>query len=151
MSPLDVYAALRFALAAVLYVFFGVLLWLWWRSERQTSAVSTTQLDAALVVIDAGQTSLRAEQVFNVGAVCAIGRAPTADVVIADDGASLEHAVIHRREGRWWIEDLASKNGTWVNRALLERACPLRAGDMIAIAGVTLKFSDAPDRARSPA
>ncbi len=149
MSPLEVYAALRFALAAALYAFFGVLLWLWWRSERQAAALSTPRNDAALVVIDAGHTALRAEQVFAVGAVCAIGRAPTADVVIGDDGASLEHAVIHRREGRWWIEDLASKNGTWVNQALLERACPLRAGDMIAIASVTLRFTDAVDRARS--
>ncbi len=149
MSPLEVYAILRFALAGALYVFFGVLVWLWWRSERQAGASPSTQSEAALVVVDAGHTTLRAEQVFTVGAVCAIGRAPTADVVIGDDGASLEHAVIHHREGRWWIEDLASKNGTWVNRALLERACPLRAGDMIAIASVTLRFTDAAERDRT--
>ncbi len=143
MNPLEAYAILRVALAVALYGFFGALLWLWWRSERASQPAPRPSAPATLTVVDAGRTGLAPERVFAVGDVCTIGRAATADVVIADDGASLEHCVIHRREGRWWIEDLGSKNGTWLNQSLVERPGPLRAGDMIAIAGVTMRFTEA--------
>jgi pSer/pThr/pTyr-binding forkhead associated (FHA) protein len=150
MNPLDVFAALRLVLAVVLYGFFGLLLWLWWRGDRPVVGASAPLERAELVVVEAGQSGLPVNRAFSIGPVCTIGRASTADVVVADDGASLEHAVIHRREGRWWIEDLTSKNGTRVNHELLTRTSPLRAGDMIAIASVTLRFANAGDAARDP-
>lgn len=150
MAPLDVFAVLRLLLAGTLYAFFGLLLWLWWRSERPSKQSTATTERATLVVVDAGQSGLATDRTFSVGPVCTIGRASTADVVVADDGASLEHAVIHHREGRWWIEDLASKNGTRLNQDRLTRSSPLRAGDMIAIASVTLRFAENGDAAGEP-
>lgn len=41
-----------------------------------------------------------------------IGRDGHNDVVIADDAISSEHAVIERVDGRYWLEDLRSTNGT---------------------------------------
>lgn len=143
MNPLEAYAVLRVVLAVALYAFFGALLWLWWRTERASQPAPGPAASATLTVVDAGRSGLAPERVFAIGAVCTLGRAATADVVIADDAASLEHCVIHRREGRWWIEDLGTKNGTWLNQSLVERPGPLRAGDMIAIAGVTFRFMDA--------
>ncbi len=142
MTPLDVFAVLRLLLAGTLYAFFGLLLWLWWRSERPSNEAAAAAERATLVVVDGGQSGLAIDRAFVVGPVCTIGRASTADVIVADDAASLEHAVIHRREGRWWIEDLASRNGTRLNEERLTRSSPLRAGDMIAIASVTLRFTD---------
>lgn len=150
MTPLDVFAVLRLLLAGTLYAFFGLLLWLWWRSERPSKQTTTAAERARLVVVDGGQTGLALDRAFAVGPVCTIGRASTADVVVADEAASLEHAVIHKREGRWWIEDLASKNGTRLNEEWLTRSSPLRAGDMIAIASVTLRFADNGDTTVEP-
>ncbi|MBL8095022.1 MAG: FHA domain-containing protein [Anaerolineales bacterium] len=147
MSPLEAYGVLRISLAVALYAVFGALLWLWWRSTRPSRQTAPRVASAALIVLAPGPTGFASEQSLPVGAVCTLGRAPTADIVLTDEGASLEHAVIHRREGLWWIEDLGSKNGTWLNQQLLDRASPLRAGDMIAIAGVSFRFASTEDGA----
>jgi pSer/pThr/pTyr-binding forkhead associated (FHA) protein len=45
-----------------------------------------------------------------------IGTAADCDIVVQDDYASSRHARVTRSEdGRVWVEDLASTNGTWVN------------------------------------
>jgi two-component system cell cycle response regulator len=42
------------------------------------------------------------------------GRGPTCDVVLPDDGVSRKHAIIRRRGDDYVLEDLRSKNGTFV-------------------------------------
>lgn len=44
-----------------------------------------------------------------------VGRDPTCDIVIIDPYVSRVHAKIFYRDGKWYIEDLGSKNGTYVN------------------------------------
>ncbi len=46
------------------------------------------------------------------GRVLVIGRIPPADVVVDHDSISREHARVVLREGRVWVEDLGSTNGT---------------------------------------
>jgi hypothetical protein len=48
---------------------------------------------------------------------------------------SRRHARVGFRDGMWWIEDLKSTNGTWLNGKRIEpgRANPLKAGDAIAL------------------
>ncbi|HRF46792.1 MAG TPA: FHA domain-containing protein [Anaerolineales bacterium] len=150
MAPLEVLALLRIALAVVLYGFFGTLLWLWWRSTRSPRTIAQRMAPARLVVIEPGTAGFSRGQTFPLGPVNALGRAVTADVACRDDGASLEHAMIHHREQRWWLEDLDSKNGTWLNQQRVEGASPLRGGDIIAIASIVFQFIEAdgaePDR-----
>ncbi|MEL6272008.1 MAG: FHA domain-containing protein [Chloroflexota bacterium] len=48
-------------------------------------------------------------------AVIHFGRDETNDVRITTDGTiSRHHALIAYREGLWWLEDLDSKNGTFI-------------------------------------
>lgn len=54
------------------------------------------------------------------------------DVVLKQDTAmSWSHARITFEEGSYWIEDLNSTNGTWVNRHRLTRKVELHRGDEI--------------------
>ena len=43
-----------------------------------------------------------------------VGRANTCDFVLGDDFASSQHARLFRRGSQWFIEDLESRNGTYV-------------------------------------
>ena len=51
-----------------------------------------------------------------------IGRHPTSSLVIDDEGISRSHARIHRKGNSYFIEDLNSSNGTYVNGARVELA-----------------------------
>lgn len=48
---------------------------------------------------------------------CVIGKGDQADVRLSDPQVSRKHAEISFRDGQFYLTDLGSKNGTWVNEA----------------------------------
>ncbi|MCA9671127.1 MAG: FHA domain-containing protein [Myxococcales bacterium] len=72
-------------------------------------------------------------QVFPlVGDALTIGRGADAQIELLADDISRAHARLARRsDGEWTVEDLGSRNGTFLNGMPLERAERLRAGDQI--------------------
>jgi len=73
-----------------------------------------------------------------------IGRSPEVWLRINDpkDSVSRLHAKFSPVGGRWAIEDLGSRNGTWVNGDRLARVRILRNGDEIRFATITVLFRD---------
>jgi diguanylate cyclase (GGDEF)-like protein len=71
-----------------------------------------------------------------------LGRGREAHVFIDDAGASRSHArVLATEDGRYLLEDLRSRNGTFVGGLRVERV-ELNSGDRIAIgSGITLSFA----------
>jgi pSer/pThr/pTyr-binding forkhead associated (FHA) protein len=72
-----------------------------------------------------------------------IGRDAENDLVLDSAEVSREHAAVTFREGRWYVEDRASFNGTYLNgtRLLPGTPLPLRHADRIGIGTETLIFS----------
>jgi transcriptional regulator with GAF, ATPase, and Fis domain len=64
---------------------------------------------------------------------CVVGRASTADIQLLDARASREHCRFTVEDGRVWVEDLGSQNGTFVNGEPLPARAPLSPGDEIAV------------------
>ena len=63
------------------------------------------------------------------------------DVVLEDDKVSRKHAsIIIIQEGKYAVQDLASRNGTFVNGVRLSRR-DLRHNDLIRIGNTTLRFT----------
>lgn len=60
-----------------------------------------------------------------------IGRGDEATIKIEDSGVSRQHATIRREGGHFWLVDLGSANGTYVNDAALTAARVLRDGDRV--------------------
>ena len=64
-----------------------------------------------------------------------IGRHPSSDLFLEDDAISLRHVRISFKDGNWWIADLNSKNGTYLNsnkifdRELLTENDEIRIGN----------------------
>lgn len=67
-----------------------------------------------------------------------VGRDGSADVVINDRSISRRHAVIGEKNGRIYVKDLSSTNGTYVNEICMckDRYWPLSGGDVLRIGGV---------------
>lgn len=74
-----------------------------------------------------------------------LGRADSCDVVLTDPGVSNVHARVLFREGRWWVEDLASQNGTLLNGSKISGPQALKTGDAIALGTVLVGFADVGD------
>jgi S1-C subfamily serine protease len=89
-------------------------------------------VDARLHVL----TGARAGMVWPMAsATFLVGRDADADLRLSPEGdraASARHATISFEDGRWWIRDLNSRNGTFVNGERLEGEAELANGDRIA-------------------
>jgi DNA-binding winged helix-turn-helix (wHTH) protein len=75
-----------------------------------------------------------------------LGRDPDADIFLNSPGVSRRHAVIKICSGEATIQDLGSKNGTFVGDQRVDRSRPLADGEIIRIGSVelALKLIQAP-------
>ena len=71
-----------------------------------------------------------------------VGRDAKCDLVLADDSLSRRHAKIEKRDGRFYVTDLDSTNGTYVNNERTAEAV-LQAGDHIRLGNQIFKFLSA--------
>lgn len=69
-----------------------------------------------------------------------IGRAEDSTLVIADDYASARHARLVPRSGQWFIEDLGSTNGTYLDRAKINGPTPVPIGVPIRIGRTSIEL-----------
>lgn len=121
---------LRLLSLAALYAFLGLALWTMWQSLRRASdAAGTNRVPVLRVEIkQPGRPSV--SRSFAQPEVL-IGRDPLSDVQLKDRAVSTWHARLSFHDGRWWIEDLGSTNGTRINRERLTGATVLVGGDEI--------------------
>lgn len=65
-----------------------------------------------------------------------IGRAPDCQIIVADGCVSRRHCVILlHHDNQCEIHDIASKNGTYLNGAKLDKPTAIRPGDEVQISG----------------
>jgi pSer/pThr/pTyr-binding forkhead associated (FHA) protein len=87
-------------------------------------------------------------------AVCSIGRGEDNDVRIRDDTVSLTHATLLRKRGAWFVVDLRSMNGTYVEGSRVSGERELCPGARVRLGAVELVFraidGDAPASAEPP-
>ena len=65
---------------------------------------------------------------------CVVGRHPDCDYRIDNPLVSRQHCALTLRDGRVWVEDLRSRNGTCLNGEPLRGARPLGDGDELDLA-----------------
>lgn len=101
--------------------------------------LDSTRPDLLIVVFtrDAALTDMRRELGPSPETIT-IGRDADNTLVIPEAGVSRHHARLERRHDDWWIVDLGSANGTYVNGERVESAL-LRRGDLLGIGSTTFK------------
>ncbi|HBT78482.1 MAG TPA: protein serine phosphatase [Planctomycetaceae bacterium] len=73
-----------------------------------------------------------------------LGRHPGCEIVLDNNAVSREHARLIRDQNDYHIEDLHSRNGTYVNDELITRRVKLKNGDAIRICDMRFLFFDEP-------
>jgi diguanylate cyclase (GGDEF)-like protein len=108
------------------------------RAPRSTPTSGIRRRRPSVVVI-AGEN---VGAMFPVAHAAVIGRGSEASVRLASENVSRRHARIVEVEGRWLVEDLGSRNGTWVNGERTHRPAPISDGDKIEVGGgIVLRFA----------
>src|SRR5262249_22494072 len=74
-----------------------------------------------------------------------LGRDPECEVHIPVTSVSRRHAQIVLQQGKFFIEDLQSRNGTFVNNQAITARTPLRNNDRIRICDFVAAFRDTVD------
>lgn len=98
-------------------------------------------LGGRLIVQESGSSNLRRGSMLELEPVTVIGRHPRATIRLDDTFVSTEHAQLDWRDGRWWLTDLRSTNGTLLNGHPVTAPTGLRSGDVIGIGDIELQFS----------
>lgn len=127
--------ALRVLIVLALYGFLGVMLWALLR-ERPSAQ---TPVSPARLIREPAGNGPAGEHILR--STVWIGRDPNCAVRVSDEYASARHARLtwDPLTGNWWIEDNASRNGTWVNDERVTR-CALSAGDTIRVGEARFRF-----------
>jgi adenylate cyclase len=93
----------------------------------------------AKLIIRAPQT---AEVLYELQALNTIGRHPNQNIQVLDRIVSKEHAIITFSENAYWIQDIGSRNGTFVNEDKIPGRTKLVDGSVIRLGETTMTFKE---------
>ena len=141
---------LKLLLLALVYLFFIRVLRTMWLQVTAPAAPSpatdaTVRGSSAAVAAPARLRVVEGAEpkgkTFDLGDEVTVGRASGCQVALTDPAVSQLHARIYRRDGRLYIEDLGSSNGTFVNRKKVASAVAIRRGDRIVLGSTVLEVT----------
>jgi len=130
MVPFLVFV-LRILAAIALFSFLGWSLFTLWRDLRFQSEIVTTRKIPPISLSIASEPE-ESRKTFTSSEVV-IGRDATSDFPLADETVSARHARLSYRYLQWWVEDIQSTNGTFLNDEKVETPTIIINGDEIRI------------------
>lgn len=133
----------KVVLLGAMYLLLAVVVWM----EARELAHATTRRISPVAPVRGRRIPVKLVLVEGVGPQTVdlvppetlIGRDASCHLTIPDSSVSHRHARIYHSDGEWYVEDLGSTNGTFVNDRPLTRAVVLRTGDTVAIGRSTLE------------
>ncbi|MRG94104.1 adenylate/guanylate cyclase domain-containing protein [Polyangium spumosum] len=84
------------------------------------------------------------QQAIELRPVNSLGRHPNNSIQLLDKIVSKEHCIIELRGAQFYLRDLGSLNGTFINNERVRGEAPLKHGDEIALGSTRGRFDDTP-------
>jgi len=132
--------ALRIITAIALYAFLAWALYSLYREvQRQGFTLATRRVPGISLMVKQGSGSMSLRHFAQPEII--LGRDPGSDVPLLDDTVSARHARMTYHHGQWWLEDLSSTNGTFLNSTPISMPTVITSGDEITCGSVSLNIS----------
>lgn len=119
--------AIRILLALSLYVFLGWAMLILWRDlQRQNQTIGKKKIPQVQLnwMVDHQDQTIQ----FTIPEIL-IGRDLACDCHIQDETISARHARLSYHHNQWWLEDLHSTNGTFLNQERVDIPTVIVTGD----------------------
>jgi hypothetical protein len=129
---------LRILLAAILYGFLGYAIYILVRDLHMQSKLLAARQPPPITVIN--QSEEVAQSHLYTKPVVILGREPGCDFVLDDQTVSSHHARLAYRKQQWWLEDLASTNGTFLNGEVVLTPVVLTHGDEVRLGNLGVRI-----------
>ncbi len=128
---------IRILIAVSLYLFLGFSVYAIWRELKMVSDKAKPQVIPALSIFFTG--SGEEPHVFSQPELT-LGRESSCELVIPDETVSSHHARLRYHHGQWWLEDLQSTNGTFLNNERMYTPMVIVTGDEITMGKISLQI-----------
>jgi hypothetical protein len=129
----------RLVFLALLYLFLFRVIRSLVRDLRSAAREPGSTL-GRLIVVESPAGEPATGRSFDLDAITSLGRDVNNAIVVEDPFASAEHAVLTYRGRSWYVEDLDSTNGTYVNGRAVASVAPLGFGDELSIGQVRFRL-----------
>lgn len=151
--PESLLTILKFCFLALLWLFFLRVLWAVWAEVNAPAAAAAAapavpgRASVRTPTPDAGRLKVvepaeRRGTLYELAEEITVGRAGGCQISLGEDTyASQLHARIFRKDGRVWLEDLGSTNGTYLNAKAVTAPVALRRGDRLQIGRTVLEVT----------
>lgn len=138
---------LRYILILILYLFIFRIILLIVRDIKATKTEAPGEMDEPpptdvfyLIIVQSNVPELAEGTKIKLGMENYIGRGADNYIQIADDFTSHRHARLSLINGQFRLEDLGSKNGTFIDGGRIDKAVTLISGGLFQIGGVTFRL-----------
>jgi pSer/pThr/pTyr-binding forkhead associated (FHA) protein len=119
---------LRIALTIALYIFLAWALSTVLQDLQQQGTRISTQKKPGITIFAKFMQGVESQRFFTQSEIT-IGRDTHCDLSMMDETMSAHHARLVHHHGQWWLEDLNSTNGTYLNSEKLTTSAVIITGD----------------------
>jgi pSer/pThr/pTyr-binding forkhead associated (FHA) protein len=136
MSPELLLFILRILIAGVLYAFLAMILLHLWKDFKESATSKQASPEAYLEKMEGEGL----ETTFPLDEINLIGRAIDNTLILNEGTVSGYHARLSYQRDQWWLEDLGSRNGTFVNDLPISEPIVITYGDIVGFGNIRLRL-----------
>ena len=130
----------RYIFIVIIYLFIFSIIRLIYLDIRSTDSFSLAGRPYLKLLNRRDSLSYKIKEHYVIEDKISLGRDKQNDVVLKDPFISKNHLLIVKDEGTYFLEDLNSANGTYLNQEKVEDVVQLTNGDVIEVGNIEFLF-----------
>jgi len=132
----------RILMAGLLYGFLGLAIYTMLRDLRQQGELLAARQPLPLTLTSLVEANTIPQRYTKSEVI--LGREPSCDFSVDDQTVSSQHARLSYHHQQWWLEDLASTNGTYLNDEAVTTPVVITQGDELRLGHMGVKIEIGP-------